>query len=165
MDNRWPAPISWCRNRTKDIELVVIAYIGLSLSEQVRQFVTINREAKGVPTSLYYYLLKRLPANKTESEIAKEITADIATSLTKESDSPFFQKITVAPPRTGQISLTNFVRKVAPLIMDKKGAFHTFSLNEQIGIIDNYYRALRNVFQHASNPDKKFSLELWASVQ
>jgi DGQHR domain-containing protein len=38
---------------TIDIELVVVAFIGLSVKDQVNQFVTINKEAKGVPTSLY----------------------------------------------------------------------------------------------------------------
>src|SRR5205823_11173032 len=44
-----------------DIELPVIAFVGLDDDNQIRQFVTINREGKGVPTSLVLDLLKRLP--------------------------------------------------------------------------------------------------------
>ena len=36
----------------------------MDIDDQVFQFVTINRTAKGVPTSLYYDLLKHLPPSK-----------------------------------------------------------------------------------------------------
>ena len=61
-----------------DIEFIVVAFLGLSLEKQIEQFVTINKEAKGVPTSLYYDLLKKLPSKKSESEVTKEKVADIA---------------------------------------------------------------------------------------
>jgi DGQHR domain-containing protein len=130
----------------KNIELVVIAFIGLAEDEQIKQFITINREAKGVPTSLYYDLLKHLPPGKSDSDAAKERAVDIANDLRKREASPFYQRIVVDPPKSGQLSLTNFVRKVAPLVIDKKGRFHTYLLNEQVGIFDNFYRALENVF-------------------
>src|SRR6266404_1106318 len=130
----------------RDIEFAVLAFIGLDLNEQIHQFVTINREAKGVPTSLYYDLLKRLPPNRSESEVSKERAVDIADSLKKNSESPFYHRIVISPPKVGEMSLTQFVRKVAPLVIDKKGFFHTYGLLDQIGIIDNYYRGLKNVF-------------------
>lgn len=137
-----------------DIQFAVIAFIGLDLSEQIRQFVTINKEAKGVPTSLYYDLLKRLPPDKTEAELAKERAVDLADLLKKDQASPFYRRIVISSPKSGELSLTNFVRKVAPLITDKKGFFHTFSLNDQIGIFDNYYRALRTVFPEYFQPGR-----------
>jgi DGQHR domain-containing protein len=130
----------------KNIQFVVIAFIDLDVSEQVHQFVTINREAKNVPTSLYYFLLRRLPPNKSESDMAKEIAVDIADALKKDPESPFYRKIVMSPPKSGEMSITNFVRKVAPLVTDKKGIFHPYGLNEQVGIIDNYFRALKHVF-------------------
>ena len=133
----------------KDIEVVVVAFIGLPENEQINQFVTINREAKGVPTSLYYDLLKHLPSNTSDSDVAKERAVDIAHALRKNDTSPFYQRIVIEAPKKGQMSLTNFVRKIAPLVIDKKGKFHTYTLLEQQSIIDNYFRALEHVFSKA----------------
>jgi len=131
--------------KKSDIDLFVIAFIGLDLNQQIRQFVVINREAKGVPTSLYYDLLKHLPL-KSESEMAKEIAADIANILRKDENSLFFNRIVISAPRKGQLSLTNFVRKISPLVTDKKGKFNIYTRLEQIRILDNYFKAFENVF-------------------
>lgn len=129
------------------MEIGVIAFVGLSLEEQIQQFVVINREGKGVPTSLYYDLLKALPKKKSDSEFAKERAADIATALKRDEESPFFNRIVViTPPYRGQLSLTNFVRKVAPLVMPNKGKFDNYTELEQRLIIDNYYQGLKVAF-------------------
>ena len=52
-----------------DIELSVIAFPNLSFEQQVDFFITINKEAKGVPSSLYIDLLKHLPKKKTSKVI------------------------------------------------------------------------------------------------
>lgn len=130
----------------EDIDLIVVAFIGLGLDEQIKQFVIINREAKGVPTSLYYDLLRHLPPNKSSTDIAKERAADIANDLKKREDSPFYQRIVITSPKKGELSLNNFVRKVSPLVTDRTGKFHAYTLSEQIAIIDNYYRGLENIF-------------------
>jgi DGQHR domain-containing protein len=140
---------------SKNIELIVVAFIGLKLDEQINQFVTINREAKGVPTSLYYDLLKYLPNTTSDADLARERAANIADVLKKNEGSPFFQKIVISAPKKGQISLTNFVRKVSPLVIDKKGKFHTYIFLEQVGIINNYFSALEHVFPKQFNEDKQ----------
>jgi DGQHR domain-containing protein len=130
-----------------DVELIVVAFIGLNLQEQVNQFVTINREAKGVPTSLYLDLLKDLPRNKTEVELAKDRSVDIADSLRKDEESPFYAKIIfLGSPQRGELSLTNFVRKVYPLVQKNKGLLEAYSYLEQSTILNNYYKALEQVF-------------------
>ena len=94
-----------------DVELPVVAFLGLEERRQVEQFVTINREGKNVPTSLYLDLLKVLPFKKP-ADAARERATDIGTGLRRDEDSPFFEKIVVTvSPKAGQISLTNFVRK------------------------------------------------------
>lgn len=129
-----------------DIELAATAFIGISENEQIEEFVTINREAKGVPTSLYLDLLGKL-SNKKPSEHARERSADIANALRRDADSPFYEKIVVVTaPKDGQVSLTNFARKVAPLVLTDKGVLSYFSLIEQKSVISNYYAGLRNVF-------------------
>ncbi len=97
-----------------DIMLPFIAFIGLELIDQIQLFISINKEAKGVPSSLYLDLLKQLPAQyKSEAEISKERASDIGTQLKRDEESPFYSKIVVTTaPKKGEISLTNFVRKI-----------------------------------------------------
>src|SRR6266850_3109180 len=63
-----------------DIEFPVVAFVGLNETRQVEQFVTINREAKNVPTSLYLDLLRRLP-DKKPADAARERAADLGSQL------------------------------------------------------------------------------------
>jgi DGQHR domain-containing protein len=130
-----------------NIEMPVVAFIGLTPDRQVEQFVTINREAKNVPTSLYLDLLGRLP-NKNPAEAARERAVDLATELRRNEDSPFFERIVVTvAPKEGQLSLTNFVRKVFPHVAQDKGILGVFSEREQVAVVSNYYQGLRQVFQ------------------
>lgn len=135
-----------------NIELPVVAFVGLALEQQIEQFVTVNREAKGVPASLYFDLLKHLPPKSKPAELAKERAADIGNDLKRDEESPFFGKIVVTTaPKQGEISLVNFVRKVAPLVVESKGALSAFTVNEQRQIISNYYRALQVIFPKEFN--------------
>ncbi|MFC1583998.1 DGQHR domain-containing protein [Fibrobacterota bacterium] len=130
----------------KDIILPVIAFLGLSVVDQINQFVTINKEAKGVPTSLYYDLLKHLP-KKSPIDVAKEKATAIANELRNNEESPFFNKIvSITSPKKGEISLTTFVRNVHILIQKNKGHFDPFTQLEQVRIISNYYNGLKNSF-------------------
>lgn len=130
-----------------NILLPVVAFIGLSIDEQIQQFVTVNKEAKGVPTSLYYSLLKKLPPKLSPAELAKERAADIGIALRNDENSPFAGRIvSTTAPKNGQLSLVNFVRKVSPLVREDNGLLGAYSLEDQAKIIDNFYVALRNVF-------------------
>lgn len=128
----------------QETDLFVVAFLDLDFEKQIFQFVTINRTAKGVPTSLYHDLRKHLPPSKTPAEIAKDCASDMANELRRNEASPFFNRITVNPPQPGRsISLTNFVRKVAPLIQEGKSPVSDFSLPEQTTILENYFEGLR----------------------
>ena len=130
-----------------EIDLCVIAFIDVDLEFQIEQFVTINREAKGVPTALVYDLLKHLPARKKPTEVATERAAEIANSLRRGRQSVFGNRIVVTmSPRKGQISITNFVRKVAPHVNPERGILRIYTLPEQERIIDNYFSALKRLF-------------------
>lgn len=130
----------------KDIKLPVIAFLELSMEQQIQQFIKINKEAKGVPTSLYFDLLKHLP-DKTPGEYAKERAADIAYQLKKDETSPFYSKIvTVTSPKKGELSLNFFVKKIYPIIQENKGLLGDYSIKEQEKIFKNYYSGLKNVF-------------------
>jgi DGQHR domain-containing protein len=130
-----------------DIDLPVVAFVGLTPLNQIEQFVTINREGKNVPTSLYLDLLHYLP-NKRAGDVAKERAADLAAQLRKDEESPFFERIVVTTaPKSGQtISLTNFVRKISIHVTPDKGILNAYTEREQYGVIANYYHGLRQVF-------------------
>lgn len=140
-----------------DIKLSVVAFTGLPFEEQVNTFVTVNREQKGVPSSLYYELLHHLPAGKSEKEVVQERTADLAKQLKTDENSPFFNRIVITTsPKKGQISLANFVRKVSPLIK-RQGRLSTLSDESRFGIFKNYYRSLANIFPNEyRRPDPIF---------
>lgn len=130
----------------KDIYMSIIAFLGLEVEDQIQQFVTINKEAKGVPTSLYIDLLPHLK-NKKPADLAKERAADIATQLKRDEQSPFFSRIVITTsPRKGELSLANFARKVTPLILEGKGILSAYTEREQTAVISNYYIAIKNAF-------------------
>jgi DGQHR domain-containing protein len=130
-----------------DIELNVIGLLNLDEEDRIEQFVTINREGRNVPTSLYLDLLKLLPKRKSPSELASERAADIAKELRQEGSSIFHGRIVVTTsPKHGQLSIVNFVRKLAPYVNPQKGLMNRLSLNEQAKIIDNYFSALKKVY-------------------
>jgi hypothetical protein len=67
--------------------------------------------------------------------------------LRKTEDSPFFQRIvTTTAPKEGQLSLVNFVRKVAPLVVPERGLLAPYGENDQVGILSNFYMGLAQVF-------------------
>ena len=131
---------------SKDIELAVVAFVKLPQPEQIKQFVTINREQKGVPSSLYLELLRHLPGSKTEGQIAETRATDLAGAMKSDEASPFFGRIvSTTAPADGQLSTTNFVRKVSPLVR-KNARLNIYPDDERAGIVNNYYLGLANVF-------------------
>lgn len=134
---------------TKGTELIlpVIGFLGLSLEKQIELFITINKEARGVPASLYIDLLKDLPKKKTDRELTDERIADIARSLNRDELSPFNQKIIFTrTARAGEISLNNFARILRPHISRPAGNISLYTPGEQEGAITNYYKALEVAF-------------------
>ena len=130
-----------------DIELCVFAFEGVDQEFQIEQFITINREAKGVPTSLVYDLLSHLPNRKRPADIANERAAEIANDLRHDEQSALYNRIVVTQsPTKGRVSITNFVRKIAPLVHPDRGALRVYTLPEQRGIIGNYFAALKKIY-------------------
>jgi DGQHR domain-containing protein len=136
-----------------DITLPMVAFVNLPLDKQISCFITINKEQKGVPSSLYLDLLKKLPQRRSPADIAKERAADLADRLKRDPESPFFERIVVTvSPREGQLSLTNFVRKLQPMVR-ANGVLHIYRDDEREGILNNYYLGLREVFPNAYTPN------------
>lgn len=129
-----------------DLELPVVAYIDITEDEQIRQFVTINREAKNVPTSLFMDLLPYIP--KTDpSDLAKQRAHEVGDFLRKDTSSAFYDRIAIVDsPRKGQLSSTNFVRKVAPFVHPDKGIMRLYNFERQAKVLSNFYDAVKSVY-------------------
>ena len=140
-----------------DVTMPVVALLGLDLAEQIEFFVTINREQKGVPTSLYYDLLKKLPKTKTEAEAVQERAADLANIMRRDGDSPFNMRIVVTTsPKQGNLSLTNVVRKLSPHLK-REGRLAQFNDEVRAAILNNLFRALEMAFPgNISDPTAYF---------
>lgn len=131
----------------RDIELCVFAFLGVDQEFQIEQFITINREQKGVPTALVYDLLSHLPNRKRPADIATERAAEIANELRRDPKSALMGRIVVTQsPGKGQVSITNFVRKIAPLVHPERGTLKPWTLPEQVKIISNYFGALKETY-------------------
>ena len=137
-----------------DIDLPVVAFSGLSDGRQVELFITINKEAKNVPSSLYIDLLSSLPRQKSEKELLEERIADIARTLNNDESSPFFQRlIFTRTARAGEISITNFARVTRPLFLKNGGTLSPYTQTEQVGVINNYFKALLSSFPKYAKPE------------
>lgn len=140
-----------------DIDLPVVAFRNLTLKEQTWYFITINKEAKSVPSSLYIDLLKQLPKTKTEKEMLEERVADISKLLTRDPTSLFFQRIvSTTKPGSGQISLTNFARVLRAHIHPVTGIIGNYTLTRQHKIIENYFEGLKAEFPKSFEDDVFF---------
>jgi DGQHR domain-containing protein len=132
---------------TKDLVLPVVAFTDLSLQDQINCFVTINKEQRGVSSSLYLELLKSLPGTRNPNEDAKQRAVDLAHQLKADEASPFYGRIvSTTSPKKGELSLTNFVRKLQPMLKIGTGRLHTFNDEERCKIINSYYKALQQTF-------------------
>lgn len=130
----------------RDVEVPVVAFLNLSSEQQIELFVTINREQKGVPTSLYYDLLKQLPRKLSDAELIQERANDLVGRLRRDAESPFYRRIRVTTsPRPGELSSTNVIRKLTPHLR-RDGRLAIFSDEERVAILNNLYRALEQVF-------------------
>ncbi len=127
-------------------DVAVLAYVKPPLDFQIEQFITINKEHKGVSSSLYIDLLKKLPRQLKPTEILNSRAHDLAEKLRKTPTSPFYNRIVATTaPREGQISLTNFVRKVVPLIREG-GKLQIYHDETRASVFSNLFSALEYLY-------------------
>lgn len=129
----------------ENYDFPVVAFLDIEPEQQIEQFITINREAKGVPASLVLDLLDKMP-RKNPSDAANERAADLAKELDRDETSPFYNRVVIDRPQGRQLSLVNFVRKTAPLVHTERGRLRSFSLEQQKQILLNYFLAIREVY-------------------
>lgn len=128
------------------VQVPVVAFLNLDQEQQIELFVTINREQKGVPTSLYYDLLKKLPRKLSDTEVLQDRANDLVTRLRQDDQSPFYHRIKVTTsPKQGELSSTNVIRKLTPHLK-RDGRLASFKDEDRATILNNLYNALEQVF-------------------
>ncbi len=134
-----------------DFAVAVVGFIGLDPVRQKELFITINKEQKGVPSSLYLDLLPDI-SSIVDIDVAQERAIDLAKALEEEDTSPWWHDINLTGEGKGAISLTNFVRKLKPLLTQP--TISTLLYEEQYKLLLNYFSAVKNVFLDQWNDAK-----------
>jgi len=144
----------------EDFQFLVCAFAGLELVEQARLFIDINSYQQGVDKSLLYDLLEYFSEDDdTKEAFYTSRASDIARSLTRDPESPFYGRISLTSDRVlGQISLGTFVDALIPHLRPGGIISHTneykFALEDQRGVIRNYFNAVRQTLPHLWFDDK-----------
>ncbi|NES80101.1 MAG: DGQHR domain-containing protein [Moorea sp. SIO2B7] len=146
-----------------DFKLMVVATLELSITQQARLFVTINKTQKGVPASLYLDLLPLLEGDiddfDQEGISAERRATEIATRLNEDEESPLYQLIR----RTGNagfgISLNEFVNQMKDYVEPKTGKLANFGFEQQYKIFEIYFRAIKAVFLEQWEDPKSYMLK------
>jgi DNA sulfur modification protein DndB len=126
-----------------NLTVAVVGFIGLELVRQKELFITINRYQKGVPSSLYLDLLPEIK-DLVEVDITEERAIDLVKRLNEDETSPWFNEINTTGEGRGAISLTNFVRKLRPLV--SQPPLQRMLYEEQYKVLHNYFSAVQTVY-------------------
>ena len=84
-------------------------------------------------------------------------SVEMAKELTKDIESPMYHIIDMTGEKqVGYVSLMEFIRNVKPYIDYKNnGKFIEFTYRDQLKIINNYFEAIKTVFDEEWNKDKR----------
>lgn len=127
----------------KPIDVVVVAFEKLDISDQAKIFKIINSTQKGVNASLIYDLIDLVKdANYIEArahELVKKLNEDI--------ESPWYTQIKMLGTGPGLISQSAFIGNLKPLLDENRGTTLTiYSEEQQFKILKNYFNAIKATF-------------------
>ncbi len=133
-----------------DFSLIVVATLGLSVREQAKLFMTINKTQRGVPTSLYLDLLDLIEGDienfDDEGITAERRAREIAIRLNETDESPLCELIRRTGDAGHGISLTEFVNQIKNYVDPKTGSLANFGFEQQYKIFEIYFRSIKAVF-------------------
>ncbi|MBG1270024.1 DGQHR domain-containing protein [Nostoc sp. WHI] len=155
--------IKGCYEANPDFPLMVVATLGLSVKEQARLFIKINKTQKGVPASLYLDLLNLLEGDienfDEEGVTAERRATEIATRLNETDESPLYELIR----RTGDaglgISLSEFVNQTKDYVEPRTGKLATLGFEQQYKVFEIYFRSIKAVFLEQWDDPKSYILK------
>jgi DGQHR domain-containing protein len=143
--------------------LIVIGVSSLKPKYQARLFITINDTQTSLPKSLYRDLFNLINDEQITQDLldSDEIDIDLkavemAKDLTNDNESALCYIIDMTGEKqVGYVSLMEFIRNVKPYINYDNGKFTEFTFRDQLKIINNYFEAIKTVFNKEWNKDKK----------
>ncbi len=131
----------------KEFDLIVSAFLGLSINDQATIFKVINSTQVGVSPSLIYDLIDLTK----DAEYLDKRAHEIIKALNDDEDSPWRGKIKMLGIGKGIISQAAFIGSLKTLLQNS--IFKEYDEGEQIKILKDYFSVLRNLFPRAwDNP-------------
>jgi len=127
----------------KEFDLLVAAYLGLSISDQATIFKIINSTQKGVSPSLIYDLIDLTK----DAEYLDERAHEIVKALNEDDDSPWKGEIKMLGVGKGIVSQAAFIGELKRLLQDP--IFKEYPAGEQIKILKDYFTVLKELFPTA----------------
>lgn len=135
---------------SQDYEFLISAFVGLEIVQQAKIFIDINSYQEGVSKSLLYDLMNLFNEDDDNKELFYISRAsDIVSKFNEDPESPFYERISLTRDRIqGMISQATFVDALRVHLVKGGILSHTneydFGLEEQYGILKNYFNALRD---------------------
>ncbi len=134
------------RSEVGNVEIPVAIYLLLDTQSCADIFLSINTEQRPVPKSLVFDLYGIASEERVDSAILR--ARDIATILSQDKDSPYFNLIRFPGATKGQlgVDLSTAVTAIKPLVIDKGvlEAIEIVELEMQARVIINYLQVIRS---------------------
>lgn len=127
----------------REFDILVAAFIGLTISDQATIFKVINSTQKGVNPSLIYDLIDLTK----DAEYLDERAHEIVKSLNADDDSPWKDMIKMIGRGKGLISQAAFIVELKKVLQDT--LFKEYPSGEQIKILKDYFATLEELFSTA----------------
>lgn len=131
------------KSEGKEFDLLVAAYLGLSIRDQATIFKVINSTQKGVSLSLIYDLIDLTK----DAEYLDSRGHEIVKALNEDNDSPWKGQFKMLGVGGGIISQAAFIVELKKLLQDP--IFKEYPPGEQIKILKDYFTALKELFPDA----------------
>lgn len=155
--------VNGCYDANPDFPLMVIATLGLSVKDQAKLFVIINKTQKGVPTSLYLDLMNLLEGEiedfDGEGVTAERRAREIAIRLNETDESPLYELIRTTGEAGFGISLNEFVTQIRDYVEPKTGKLASLGFEQQYKVFEIYFRSVKAVFLEEWNDPKSYILK------
>lgn len=155
--------VNGCYDANPDFQLMVIATLGLSVKEQARLFITINKTQKGVPASLYLDLMNLLEGDiedfDGEGVSAERRAREIAIRLNETDESPLYERIRTTGESGFGISLNEFVNQIRNYVKPKTGKLANLGFEQQYKVFEIYFRCIKAVFLEQWDNPTSYILE------
>jgi len=134
----------------KKYEMLCSAFINLDVEKEAEIFVTINKEQKGISTSVIYDLIPL-----TKNADFKAIRAQsLVKQFNEDDESPWYQQIRMLGVGKGLITQATFAKNIEKLVEPNGGAFAIYNETDQYGILKNYFIAFKATFPEAWGNNK-----------